>query len=61
MNLILMKNSYPPAIVKAENKQRLKYYETIETASVKQDVEPFVRLIAECVEDSITTYLNVIR
>lgn len=61
MNLILMKNGYPPAIVKAESKQRLKYYETLETASFKQDVKPFVRLISECVEDSLTTYLNVIR
>ncbi|WP_163970416.1 Fic family protein [Oceanobacillus halotolerans] len=61
MNLILMENGYPPAIVKAENEQRIKYYETLEMASLKQDVEPFVRLISDCVEDSLRAYLHAIR
>lgn len=61
MNLILMKNGFPPAIVKAENKQRLRYYETLERASVEQNVEPFIDLIAECVEDSLKKHLHAIR
>jgi Fic family protein len=60
MNLILMQNGYPPAIVKAENEHRIKYYETLETASIKQNVDPFINLISECVEDSLMTYLNAI-
>lgn len=61
MNLILMSNGYPPAIVKAENEQRLKYYDTLETASTKNELGPFVELITECVADSIKVYLNAVR
>lgn len=59
MNLILMSNGFPPAIVKAENDQRLKYYETLEIASTQQDLHPFISLIAGCVEESLITYLKV--
>jgi Fic family protein len=61
MNLILMENGYPPAIVKAENEQRMNYYETLETGSVNQNVAPFVQLISECVEDSLSMYLKAIK
>ncbi|MGQ7890589.1 Fic family protein [Paenibacillus sp. WC2504] len=50
MNLILMKFGFPPAIVKAANEARLKYYETLELASISGDQAPFVQLIAGCVE-----------
>lgn len=60
MNLILMSHGYPPAIVKAENSQRLTYYEVLETASVKGDTQPFIKLIADCVEESLLNYLNAI-
>ncbi|MFD1361048.1 Fic family protein [Lentibacillus salinarum] len=61
MNVILMKNGYPPAIVKAEDEQRARYYKTLEMASVDQNVEPFLELIAECAENSLNDYLNTIR
>jgi len=61
MNFILMQNGYPPAMIKADNEQRIAYYETLEMASVQQDVEPFIRLISDCVEESLRTYLNAIR
>ncbi|WP_019413821.1 Fic family protein [Paenisporosarcina sp. TG20] len=60
MNLILMTHGFPPAIVKAENEQRLNYYEALETASVKHDVQPFVHLIEECVEESLINYLKAV-
>lgn len=60
MNLILLQNGYPPAVVKAENEYRLNYYLTLETASIEQNIEPFIRLITECVEDSLRTYLSAI-
>lgn len=60
MNLILMSHGYPPAIVKAENSQRLTYYEVLETASVQGNTQPFIELIAQCVEESLTTYLKAI-
>ncbi|WP_088050551.1 Fic family protein [Virgibacillus dakarensis] len=61
MNLILMKNGYPPAIVKAESEQRLHYYQSLEMASLQQHVEPFIRLISECAANSLKNYLDTIR
>lgn len=61
MNLILMRYGFPPAIVKAESGLRLKYYETLEEASVKDNLNPFVKLIAECVEDSLQRYIAVVK
>ncbi|WP_100405217.1 Fic family protein [Bacillus solitudinis] len=61
MNLILMENGYPPAIVKAEHEQRLKYYETLELASVKQIYSPFIELITGCVRDSLNIYLKAVK
>lgn len=61
MNLILMSHGFPPAIVKAEDSQRLHYYETLETASVQNITEPFIELISKCVEESLLNYLSVIR
>lgn len=60
MNLILMKYGFPPAIVKAANDARMRYYETLEIASIAQDVKPFVQLIAGCVEESLQRYIGAI-
>ena len=56
-----MKYGYPPAIVKAANDARLRYYETLELASIGDDVESFVQLIAERVEDSLQRYIGVVK
>ncbi|MNI39387.1 hypothetical protein D3C73_935680 [compost metagenome] len=56
-----MKHVFPPAIVKAANDARLKYYETLELASIGHDVKPFVQLIAGCVEDSLQRYIRAIK
>lgn len=61
MNLILMCFGYPPAIVKAEPNLRLKYYETLEEASVHNNLNRFVELIAESVEDSLKRYIAVVK
>lgn len=61
MNLILMSHGFPPAIVKAENEQRLTYYETLEKASVQKEVQPFVALIATYVEESLINYLKAVQ
>ncbi|CAN7753887.1 Fic family protein [Paenibacillus sp. LjRoot56] len=58
MNLILMQFGFPPAIVKAANDARLKYYETLELASMRNELKPFVQLISECVEDSLQKYIG---
>lgn len=61
MNLILMKYGLPPAIVKAENNARLKYYEALEAASTSDDLIPFIQLIAGCVEDSLQNYIRAVK
>lgn len=61
MNLILMGHGFPPAIVKAENDQRLRYYETLEMASTGKNLEPFIQLIAGQVKESLINYLNTVR
>lgn len=61
MNLILMKFGFPPAIVKAANDDRLRYYETLELASTDNEMEPFVQLIAGCVEDSLRRYIGAVK
>lgn len=61
MNLILMKYGFPPAIVKAANNARIKYYETLELASIGNDMQPFAQLIAECVEESLNKYIGAVK
>ncbi len=51
MNLILMQYGYPPAIVKAADAARLRYYETLGEASVQGQLQPFMELIIECVAE----------
>lgn len=61
MNLILMKYGFPPAIVKAANDARLKYYESLEEASIRANLKPFIQLIAECVEVSLKRYIGAVK
>ncbi|WP_240377184.1 Fic family protein [Bacillus piscicola] len=61
MNLILMENGYPPAIVKAEDEKRYKYYEALENASMNDDYTPFIQLIMECVEESLSVYIEAVK
>jgi len=55
MNLILMKNSYPPAIIKMDDRQN--YYALLSQADVN-DSWPFVEYIAERLESSLQLYLK---
>ncbi|MFC3771760.1 Fic family protein [Paenibacillus sp. GCM10012303] len=61
MNLILMKHGYPPAIVKAASEARLNYYESLEEASMNGNLDPFLHLIAGCVQDSLQRYIAVVK
>jgi Fic family protein len=61
MNLILMKYGFPPAIVKAATDDRLEYYETLEAASIGDDLQPFIQLISGCVEDSLQRYIGAVK
>jgi Fic family protein len=53
MNLILMRYRFPIAVVTRED--RLRYYDALET-SQSSDLTPFIALIAECIEESLSEY-----
>jgi Fic family protein len=52
MNLVLLQNNYPIAILKGDAQSRLKYYAALEAAQVENNAVPFLMLIIERVKDS---------
>lgn len=50
LNLELMKDGFPPIIIKVEN--RLAYYEALDKAHTMEDYDDFIQLVANEVEDS---------
>ena len=58
MNFSLMRDGFPPAVIRVEN--RLRYLECLEMASVSGDVGPFVGLVVEAVEASLERWLAVV-
>lgn len=59
LNFELMKNGYPPIIIK--NSSRAKYYEVLDYAHTTMDYKPFINLVADLVEKSCTLWLSVLR
>ena len=60
MNLILLQNGYPIAILKGDVANRLKYYECLEIVQTQSNKAPFIELIAENVKDIINRILKSI-
>jgi len=60
MNLILLQNGFPIAILKGDIESRLKYYSALETAQVEHNKEPFINLIAENVEETMQRIIKVV-
>lgn len=60
MNFLLMKEGYPPAILKAQAEKKLAYYQALEKASVGGSTDEFITLVAENVEESLNRYLQAI-
>ncbi|MCY6354186.1 Fic family protein [Clostridium sp. ZS2-4] len=58
MNLILMRNGYPVTVIKNENREE--YMKALEKASILNDIEDFINIVAEAVEKSLDTYLYII-
>lgn len=58
MNLILMKNGYPPAIIKL--KERTDYYAALNQAD-KNEYVPIIEFVAEAVSESMNLYLKAAR
>lgn len=58
MNLVLMSEGYPPAIIKADPQRRIAYLDALEIASVHGHLEPFELVVAEAVDESLDRYLQ---
>lgn len=54
MNLELMKAGFPAALIRIE--QRLAYYQALDKAHTTGDYQDFIRLVAQCVEQSFEPY-----
>lgn len=58
LNLELMKNGYPPIVIRVEN--RLKYYAALDKAHTTGDNNDFIELIKEEVNKALDLYLKFI-
>ena len=58
LNLELMKDGFPPVIIKVEN--RLAYYEALDKAHTQKDYDDFIQLVVKAVEHSLDLYLSAI-
>jgi Fic family protein len=58
LNLELMKDGFPPIIIKVEN--RLAYYEALDKAHTTENYHDFIALVEREVEDSLDLYLSAI-
>ncbi|AOJ84017.1 cell filamentation protein Fic [Burkholderia savannae] len=58
LNFELMKAGYPAAIIRKED--RLAYYDSLDKACVSGDYGDITRLVAESVQRSLDTYLDVL-
>ncbi|GFU53799.1 protein adenylyltransferase Fic [Nephila pilipes] len=55
MNLILMKNGYPPVIIRKQD--RSIYFNALQLAN-EGDIRPFIRYIAHCTKCTLNVYLH---
>jgi Fic family protein len=55
MNLSLMQEGYPPAIIRQED--RVKYYEALRLADERGEIEASATLISEAIERMLDDYL----
>lgn len=58
MNLELLKNGYPPAVLPVE--RRLDYYTALDCAQVDNHFDDFVKLIAVCAKEAFEPYWRVL-
>lgn len=59
MNLILLQNGYPIAILKGDDKSRLEYYNALEIAQTENNKKVFIDLIAKNVHDTMERILSI--
>lgn len=61
MNLILIKNGFPIAILKGDTDNRLKYYHALATAQTKNNIQPFLDLIKDNVKETMQRIINIVK
>ena len=59
MNLILLQNGFPIAILKGDTENRLNYYGALETAQTENNKQPFLDLITENVRETMERIVKV--
>lgn len=59
LNLELMKNGYPPVVIRNEN--RYKYYNALDKAHTTGNNKDFLELVIEELNKTLDLYLNLIR
>jgi Fic family protein len=60
MNLVLLQNGYPIAILKGDTESRLKYYKALESAQTENNKEPFFELIAYNLKETLNKLLQTL-
>ncbi|WP_069366741.1 Fic family protein [Salisediminibacterium beveridgei] len=58
LNFELMKNGYPPIIIK--NEERARYYDVLDLAHTTMNYEPFIELISQHVIESEKLWLSLV-
>ena len=58
MNLILLQNGYPPALIR--KRDRLRYIRSLEQAQLGGGKEDYYKIIAEAVDRSLDIYLKAL-
>lgn len=59
MNFEVMKNGYPPIIIK--NEERHKYYDALDVGALTGDYTDFVKMVTKQAEKMIDLYLKIIK
>lgn len=59
MNLILLQNGFPIAILKGDDKSRLAYYNALEVAQTTNNESLFIKLIADTITDNLQRILSI--
>ena len=59
MNMILLRNGYPIAILKGDAKARMAYYKALEAVQVDNKPELFYEIVMEAVERSLKDHLSM--
>jgi len=60
MNLILLQNGFPIAILKGDTQNRLNYYNALETAQIEHNKQPFLKLISQNVLDTMQRIIKTV-